>query len=151
MKLTHFHPKSTQNFGKKATALSTSDLSPKHQTSEIFLKTSNLTVKHLKWKHWLLQSSQQLPNMSGDLNTQCFSQQIWMMFDRANVLCEEKQQPAEVAFEQFRLSYLRRLFPRFNSAAVVSDKGSTTSLSEKRVTYQINVQWREQRKIAEQS
>jgi len=39
------------------TAQSTSDLSPKHQTSKIFLKTSDLMIKHQKWQHWL-----QMPN-----------------------------------------------------------------------------------------
>jgi len=35
----------------KTTAQSTSDLSPKHQTSEMFLKTSDLIIKHQKWQH----------------------------------------------------------------------------------------------------
>jgi len=33
----------------KSTAHSTSDLSPKHQTSEISLKISDLMLKHQKW------------------------------------------------------------------------------------------------------
>jgi len=34
----------------KAVAQSTSDLSPKHQTSEISLKTSDMMLKHQKWQ-----------------------------------------------------------------------------------------------------
>jgi len=34
-----------------AVAQSTSDLSRKHQTSEISLKTSDLMLKHQKWQH----------------------------------------------------------------------------------------------------
>ena len=37
---------------KTTTARPTSDLSPKHQTSEISLKTSDLMLKHQKWQHW---------------------------------------------------------------------------------------------------
>jgi len=36
----------------KTTAQSTSDSSQKHQTSEIYLKTSDLMLKHQKWQHW---------------------------------------------------------------------------------------------------
>jgi len=36
---------------KKTTAQSTSDLMPKHQTSEISLKTSDLMLQHQKWQH----------------------------------------------------------------------------------------------------
>jgi len=42
MNVTDFHPKKFRKFGKKATAQSASDLLPKHQTSEISLKTSDL-------------------------------------------------------------------------------------------------------------
>ena len=35
----------------KAIARSTSDLSPKHQTSEISLKTSDLMLKYQTWQH----------------------------------------------------------------------------------------------------
>jgi len=35
----------------KTTAQSTSDLSQKNQTSEIYLKTSDLMLKHQKWQH----------------------------------------------------------------------------------------------------
>ena len=34
------------------TAHSTSDLSTKHQTSEMSLKTSDLIIKHQKWEHY---------------------------------------------------------------------------------------------------
>jgi len=37
---------------KTTTAHSTSGLSPKHQTSEISLETSDLMLKHQKWQHW---------------------------------------------------------------------------------------------------
>jgi len=37
---------------KTTTAHSTSDLSPKHHTSEISLITSDLMLKHQKWQHW---------------------------------------------------------------------------------------------------
>jgi len=36
----------------KVTAQSTTDLWPKHQTSEISIKTSHLMLKHQKWQHW---------------------------------------------------------------------------------------------------
>jgi len=36
---------------KTTTTHSTSDLSPKHQTSDISLKTSDLMLKHQKWQH----------------------------------------------------------------------------------------------------
>jgi len=35
----------------KTTLQPTSDLSPKHQTSEISLKTSDMMLKHQKWQH----------------------------------------------------------------------------------------------------
>jgi len=41
MNLTYFRPKMRGNV-KKTTNQSTSDLSPKHQTSEIYLRTSHL-------------------------------------------------------------------------------------------------------------
>ena len=36
-------------------AQSTSDLSLKHQTSEISLKTPDMILKHQKWQHFRLQ------------------------------------------------------------------------------------------------
>jgi len=55
MNVTTIHPKKYRKFGKKTTAQTTSDLLPKHLTSEIFLKTSDLMLKHQKWQHWLQQ------------------------------------------------------------------------------------------------
>jgi len=46
-----FSPKKYRKFVKKATTQSTSDLSTKHQTSEISLNTSDLMLKHQKWQH----------------------------------------------------------------------------------------------------
>jgi len=36
----------------KAAVQSTSDLWPKHETSEISIKTSDLMLKRQKWQHW---------------------------------------------------------------------------------------------------
>jgi len=52
MTLTSFHPKRRGNVENKNNSPSTSDLSPKYQTSEISLKTSDLMLKHLKCQHW---------------------------------------------------------------------------------------------------
>jgi len=52
MNVTDFHPKKYRKFWEKATGQSTSDLLPKHQTSEISLKTSDLMLKHQQWQHW---------------------------------------------------------------------------------------------------
>jgi len=44
----YLHPENIWNWGKKTTAQSTSDLLPKHQTSEFSLKTSEVvTLKHI--------------------------------------------------------------------------------------------------------
>jgi len=48
-----FSSKKYRKFGKKVIAQSTSDLLPKHQTSEISLKKSDLMLKHQKWQHWV--------------------------------------------------------------------------------------------------
>jgi len=48
--LTYFQPSKRGNLENR-TAQSTSDLSPKHQTAEISLKTSDLMLKHQKWQH----------------------------------------------------------------------------------------------------
>jgi len=46
-----------------ATAQSTSDLLPKHQTSKISLKISDLMLKHQKWQHclWIQCAVDKLP------------------------------------------------------------------------------------------
>jgi len=54
MNLIHFHPESI-DICEKTTAWSTSDLLPKHPTSEISLKTSDLMLKHQTWQHCLAQ------------------------------------------------------------------------------------------------
>jgi len=51
MNLTYFQPRKRRMW-KTTTAHSTSDLSPKHQTSEISLKTSDLMLKHQTRQHW---------------------------------------------------------------------------------------------------
>jgi len=51
-RLTYFHPKMRGNVEKKPTQ-STSDLSPKHQTSELSENiTCNVMLKYQKWQHW---------------------------------------------------------------------------------------------------
>ena len=53
MNLPSFHLKRQEMWKTRVTAQSTSDLTPKHQTSKISLKTSDLMLKHQKWQHWL--------------------------------------------------------------------------------------------------
>jgi len=50
------------------TAYSTSDLSPKHQTSEISLKTSDLMLKHKKWQHCRLPNIGLAPGSQKKIN-----------------------------------------------------------------------------------
>jgi len=50
MNLTCFQPRREEMLKTTATH-STSDLPPKHQTSDISLKTSDLMLKHQKWQH----------------------------------------------------------------------------------------------------
>jgi len=52
MNLGSFQSKWRGNVETKTTTQSTLDLSPKHKTSEISLKTSDLMLKHQKWQHW---------------------------------------------------------------------------------------------------
>jgi len=51
MNLTSFPPKKEKRCKTRTTVQSTSDLSPKPQTSEISLKTSDLMLKHQKWQN----------------------------------------------------------------------------------------------------
>jgi len=51
MNRTSFQSKRRGNVEKIAVPKSKSDLSPKHQKSEISLKTSDLMLKHQKWQH----------------------------------------------------------------------------------------------------
>jgi len=51
--ITCFHVKGQEMWKTKVTVHSTSDLSPKHQASEVSLKTSDLMLKHQKWQHCL--------------------------------------------------------------------------------------------------
>jgi len=51
MNITSFEPKRSVENKNKLLYLSTSDFSPKHQTSEISIKTSYLMLKHQKWQH----------------------------------------------------------------------------------------------------
>jgi len=48
MNLTYFRPKTRGNVKKKTTTQSTSDLSPKHQTSEIQPRKSHLTSCNIR-------------------------------------------------------------------------------------------------------
>jgi len=51
MNLTYFRPERRKCGKQKQQSKSTTDLLPKHQTSEISLKTSDLMLKHQKWQH----------------------------------------------------------------------------------------------------
>ena len=50
--LTYFQPRKRGNVENNNSPLNIR-FSPKHQTSEISLKTSDLMLKHQKWQHWL--------------------------------------------------------------------------------------------------
>jgi len=108
----------------KTTAQSTSDFSPKYQTSEISLKTSDLMLKHQNWRHCLStslrnQSCKRLgsrPNRSITLSTKpCLSLLIFsrgMLIVKATNFLTQKLKILTLYFTNFDF-ILTYKFPAF--------------------------------------